>query len=121
MGAGISARGFSRGVRAGQRLNHLIAARIDGTGTAAILEGTNELTLVDNGTGDYTLTYATAYKRAPTIVVTPLGAAGDIIATLGTNSTTAVQILGWDGTDGTTAKDMDFHVLIVGSDAEDEV
>jgi len=121
MGANQGARGLSRSVQSGQRLPHLIAARIDGTGTAAILEGSNEMTLVDNGTGDYTLTFATAYKRVPSVVVTPLGAAGDIVATLGTVSATAVQILGWDGTDGTTPKDMDFHMVVVGSDAEDEI
>lgn len=116
-----NARGFARDVQSRQRLMHMIAARVDGTGTASILEGGNEMTLTDNGTGDYTLTFGTAYKRVPSVVVTPIGAAGDIIASIGTISASAVQILGWDGTDGTTAKDMDFHVIIVGSDAEDAI
>lgn len=116
-----SARGFARSLNARQRLAHMIAARVDGTGTAAMLEGGQEITLTDNGTGDYTLTFAQAFERIPTVVVTPIGAAGDIVATIGTISVSAVQILGWDGTDGTTAKDMDFHVLIMGFDAADEV
>lgn len=119
---GISGRGFSREVQVRQRLTHMIAARVDGTGTASILEGGNELTLTDNGTGDYTLTFSDqSFQRVPTVVVTPIGASGDVVATLGTLSTSAVQILLWDGTDGTTAKDGDFHVLIVGSDAPDAV
>lgn len=113
--------GFSRELRARQRLMHVIAGRVDGTGTASVLEGSNELTLTDNGTGDYTLTFGTAYERIPTVLVTPIGASGDIVATLGTLSTSAAQILLWDGTDGTTAKDGDFHVMIIGSNAEDEV
>lgn len=116
-----NSRGFARSVQSRQRLVHMIAGRVDGTGTAEILEGGNEMSLTDNGTGDYTLTFGQAFQRVPTVVVTPIGASGDVVATLGTLSASAVQILCWDGTDGTTAKDADFHVMIVGSDGPDVI
>jgi len=120
MAGGRSARETSSVLRTRQRLPYIIAARVDGTGTASILEGSNDLTLVDTGVGDYLLTLKNgAAARVMTVVVTPIGAAGDIVATLGTVSATAVQILGWDATDGTTAKDMDFHVMIMVSDSGD--
>ena len=105
------------GVLNRQRLVHMIAGRVQGTGTAAMLEGGNELTLTDNGTGDYTLAISPAYARVPTVLCQSLTA--DAIAQVGTISASSIQVLGFDATDGTTAKDIDFHILIVGSDAED--
>lgn len=116
MPQGYSARGFARDLKVRQRNPHMIAARVDGTGTAAMIEGGNEITLTDNGTGDYTLTFAQPFKRIPSVVATPIGASGDVVCTIGTISVSAVQILCWDGTDGTTAKDADFHALILGFD-----
>lgn len=117
----VSIRGFARAPQCRQRLVHIIAARVDGTGTASILEGGNELTLTDNGTGDYTLTFATAFARVPVVVVTPISTTGDVIATIDSVSVSSVTINTWDGTDGTTAKDIDFHILIVGFDAADAI
>lgn len=117
----IGGRGFARGVQNKQRNAHLIAARVDGTGTASILAGSRELTLTDNGTGDYTLTFATAFQRTPVVVASPISTTGDVILSIHSVSTTAVRILAWDGTDGTTAKDIDFHAMIMGFDAADEV
>ncbi len=108
-----------REIKSSQRLPRMLGLRVDGTGTASILEGGSDATLTDNGTGDYTLTFAKAFLRVPTVVVTPIGAAGDIAVTLGAIAAGSVQILGWDGTDGTTAKDMDFHVLVLGNDTAD--
>ena len=111
---------FQRSVKAGQARVHVIPARVDGTGTAAILSGGQELTLVDNGVGDYTLTFAPgAFAAVPTILVTPV--TDETICRIGTLSASSVQILCDDATDGTTAKDADFHVMIVGSDSADEV
>ncbi len=108
-----------REIKGTQRLPRVLAFRVDGTGTASILEGSFDAALTDNGTGDYTLTFTKAFARTPVVVVTPIGASGDVIATLDTISTTAVIINTWDGTDGTTAKDADFHVLVHGWDAAD--
>jgi len=97
----------------------MIFARIDGTGTAAVLEGKQELALTDNGVGDYTLTFAQAFVRVPTVVATVLTT--DTYAMISTVSTTAVRILVKQVADGSTATDADFHVMILGSDASDEV
>jgi len=108
-----------RDIKGTQRLPRLLAFRVDGTGTASILEGKFDATLTDTGTGDYLLTFAKPFARLPVVLISPIGAAGDIFATIGTVSATAVQILGWDGSDGVTAKDMDFHVQVIGFDSVD--
>lgn len=112
------ARGFSRSVKCRQRLPHIIGARVDGTGTAAMLEGTQEITLTDNGTGDYTLTFAVPFKRVPVVVASALTAATHI--KLHAVAVGSVQIKTY-AMDGTTAQDADFHVQILGFDAADEV
>ena len=109
-----------REIKSTQRLARLIGLRVDGTGTASILAGGHDAVLTDTGTGDYLLTFVQPFARLPVVTISPIGAAGDIVATIGTVSASAVQILGWDGTDGTTAKDMDFHVLVLGYDSADE-
>lgn len=109
-----------REIKGTQRLPRLLAFRVDGTDTASILEGAFDATLTDNGTGDYTLTFAKPFVRIPVCVVTPIGASGDIIATIETAATTGFDIRLWDGTDGTTAKDGDFHVLFIGWDSADQ-
>lgn len=115
-----SGRGYlTRSVKAGQRLPHLIGIRLDGTGTASILEGSNEATLVDNGTGDYTLTFAQSFARVPVVVATTLTA--DSVLQINTITASALNILAFDATDGTTAKDVDMHIMILGFDAADEV
>lgn len=114
-----NARGFARELQSRQRLIHVIGSRVDGTGTAALLSGSNELTLTDNGTGDYTLTFDVAFKQVPVVVATPVTAG--ISLQIGTLSASAVQILAVATSDGTTATDADFHVMIMGSDAADEV
>lgn len=114
-----SARGFARAVNSRQRLVHMIAARVDGTGTAALLSGSQELTLTDNGTGDYTLTLATPAQQVPTVLLTSKTSAVEV--RLGTVTASAVQVLGFASADGTTATDCDFDVLIIASDAADEV
>jgi len=112
----------TREVRNMQRGPRMIAAQIDGTGTAALLVGSaREVVLTDNDTGDYTLEVSSPFAREPVVVATPVGAAGDVVVTLGTVTASSIQILAWDGTDGTTAKDADIHVMIMGFDAEDEI
>ncbi len=108
-----------RDVKSPQRQMRLMGLRVDGTGTASILEGAQMATLTDNGTGDYTLALTESLGRLPVVVATPVTA--DVIIQIGTLAIDSVQILCFDATDGTTAKDADFHVLIVGSEVADEV
>ena len=118
--ASRSAREVSTELRTRQRLAYFIGARVDGTGTVSVVEGSNELTITDTGVGDWLLTLSNgAAGRVMTVVATPISATGDAIITIGTVTASAVQILGWDGTDGTTAKDVDFHVMILVSDSGD--
>jgi len=99
-----------------QRKMRLLQLNLDGTGTAA-LEGASKLeaTLVDNGTGDYTVTFDKAFTQAPSVVGTTKTA--DSIVQVSAVSTTAFTIKGFDATDGTTAKDVDIQIIVVGSDA----
>jgi len=113
-----SVRDFARGVSNRQRLVHTIFSRVDGTGTASLLSGSKELTLTDNGVGDYTLTFAQPYVQVPVVSVTSVTSAVNV--QLFAVSVSAVQIKTF-AVDGTTPKDADFHVVIIGSDAESEV
>ena len=92
---------------------------VDGTGTASITSGSTQGTLVDNGTGDYTLTFSDVYERAPIVVVTPVTA--DVNCNIDAVSASAVSITCFDSTDGTTAKDADFHMIVMGYDAVEEL
>lgn len=110
-----------RQVKSSQRAPRLLAFRVTGTGTAVIDLGGTDATLTDNGTGDYTLTFAKAFSRVPVVSVIAVSATGDVLCSLGTVSATAVQIKCWDGTDGTTAKDAVFHAIVVGYDSPDQI
>lgn len=84
--------------------------------------GSTDFTVTDNGTGDVTLTFVAPFKRAPIVVAMPLAAAGDAIVTLQAQpSATAVRLLVWDATDGTTAKDnIPLNVMVIGYDTADQ-
>ena len=113
----MGARGFARGMNARQRMVHEIHAKLTGTGTAALNHGAQELSLTDNGTGDYTLTLLTPAKRILAVHATPLTA--DCAVQVGTVSVSAVQLLATDL--AAVAKDAVMYVTIVVSDAADEV
>lgn len=100
-----------------QRKMRMMSAKVDGTGTAA-LSGTcsNNMSLTDNGTGDYTLAMSIAFKRVPEVVATPI--TDNIVCKIGTVTASAVQIL-TENLSG-VATDADFHVMILGSDSADQ-
>lgn len=89
---------------------------VDGSGTAAISVGSTDATLTDNGTGDWTLTFTKAFKRAPICVVT--GATRAQLQTAPT--TTAVRILGFNAA-GSAAADQVFTVFCLGYDDDVEI
>lgn len=105
-----------RDLKISQRLCRVIAVLLDGTGTAAV-DGLckSDVAITDNGVGDYTLTFAKAFNRAPQVVASSRTAG--IIIKIHATSTTAVQIKTY-AVDGTTATDCDLEVMIIGSDAE---
>lgn len=101
-----------------QRLMRIMSVKVDGTGTAA-LSGTcsSNMSLTDNGTGDYTLTFDIPFKRAPEVMVTPI--TDNIVAKIISSAVTAVNI-GTENLSG-SATDADFHVIILGSDTADQI
>lgn len=105
-----------REIKGTQRLPRMLAISVDGTGTASIVEGSTDVSLTDNGTGDYTLTFAKALARTPVVVASPLTA--DRFAQIHTVSASAVTIKTFKVSDQTAA-DADFHVLLLGWDSPD--
>ena len=91
---------------------------LTGTGTAALSgPDARNCSLVDNNTGDYTLTFDVPFAATPVVQLT--SATADSIALIGTLTASSVQIRGFDATDGTTAKDIVVHVSIIGSEVAD--
>lgn len=87
----------------------LIPFRVDGTGTASILEGGNQLTLTDNGTGDYTLTLRRPGRRTLVVAgVVPLTAGLSFKITAVSSSAVQIQF-----DDDTVATDTDFHGALI--------
>ena len=109
-----------REIKGTQRLSRLLGLRVDGTGTASILEGVNDAVLTDNGVGDWTLTWAKPFARVPEVVAMPL--AVDVVLSIvpGSLTNAAVQIKARSVAASPAAADCDFHVIVLGSDAVDE-
>lgn len=105
-----------REIKGTQRLPRLLAFKLDGTGTAALNEGANDAALTDSGTGDYLLTFTKPFARAPVVVVTPITAETLVRVVI---TSTAVQVLCFD-VDGTTAKDADVELMVLGWDTPDK-
>lgn len=108
-----------------QRKTRIIPVRLDGSAVAGgtdttdgILEGSQHVTVTENGSGDYTFTFNTGFSRTPVVMVTPVT---DVTTCrIKAVSTTSVQIeqVGADQT--TPEADADFHMLIIGFDAADQ-
>ena len=111
---------FKRSVKGQQRRMRMLSVKLDGTGTAA-LDGSDKfsMTLTDNGVGDYTLTYDSAYQRAPEVFVTSITTG--IHCEVTASSATACTIETFDVATGATPTDADMYVLIVGSDDADAI
>lgn len=109
---------FRRLVESSQRKVRLEMFQVNGT-TPVINIGSTRATLTDNGAGDWTLTLQEPSQRTP--VVFPVSYDADLIVTVGTVSNSAVQILAFDATDGTTPKDGDFAVMVACFDTEEEL
>ena len=98
----------------------IICLTVDGTGTAAISGPDADLvTLTDNGTGDYTITFATALQELPYIFA-PMSLTADICymhhATAPTR--TVVRILSKSVEASPAATDADFQVMMLVHTAE---
>lgn len=109
---------MKRSVKSTQRLPRLLAFKVTGTGTAAIGEGSTDAVLTDNGTGDYTITFNTAFARAP--ICAGNSTTANIHCEISSSSTTAVRVL-TRATSTNTLTDAVFHLLVVGFDAADAI
>lgn len=105
-----------RSIKSPQRLPRQLAFKVTGTGTAAITIGSRDATLVDNTTGDYTLTFTQPFARAPIVVASCETAT--CYAEIASATTTSVNIL--TKSNGDVATDAVFHVIVQGFDAADE-
>lgn len=77
-----------------------------------------QCTLTDTGTGDKLITLNEGFASDDLVVQVSVATA-DAVAQIGTITASSVQILTFDATDGTTAKDAIVHVTIIGSDVQD--
>ena len=110
---------LKRSVKSTQRAMRQLELIIDGTGTAALSGPASEhASLVDNGTGDYTISFDDSFSQIPVCI--PVCLTADCVVDTMVPAINQVQITLVDATDGTTAKDGDFHLLVVGSDVEDK-
>lgn len=95
----------------------LIPFKVQGTSTAQILIGSQDATLVDNGTGDYTLTLKRG--RAGDIVAagTLIGSAGGIKVVAPSNDTINVQTFDAAG----SAADRNFYLFVFVTDTDQDI
>lgn len=105
-----------REIKSPQRLPRQLHIKMDGTGAASILIGSKDASLADNGVGDYTLTFAKPFARAPIVVASSL-TAGAVIQ-IASASASACQLLVTDL--AAAPKDADLMVIVQGFDAADE-
>lgn len=106
-----------REIKSTQRLPRQLALKVNGVGgSPAIQIGQFDATLEDNGTGDYTLTFAKPFARAPICVASCETAS--CYAEIAAATATSVQILTKANDD--TATDAVFHLIVQGYDAADE-
>lgn len=111
-----------REIKSSQRRVRKLFFKVTGTGTAAINQGGTDAVLTDNGTGSYKLLFNTPGQRLLSCSVTPISDAGDVVATVHSDTgPTKLEIRTFEASDGTTAKDAVFYAEAVLSDDAAEV
>lgn len=108
--------GMGQSVQVPQLKPRIEAFRVDGVGTANIALGSTDATLVDNGTGDFSLTWTKAFARAPIVVVTGKAGRAQLLSAA---TTTAVNVGCFDASG--VAADDEFCALVVGFDSAMEI
>lgn len=110
--------GLKRNLQIEQRACIIKAFHIDETtGTPVLAVGSTDGSIVDNGPGDYTITFTEPFTRVMGAQVSVVEA--DCIAHVAALSTTAVQVVLFEA-DGVTAEDADCYVWVMGANASDE-
>lgn len=106
---------FSRSVKHPQRLMRMLSCKVTGA-SGALTEGQFDMSIVKNGTGDYTLTFNEAFARIP-MVCANSRSASHVIQVV--PSKTNVQLLA--KTDAGVAADSNLDVIILGADSADQI
>lgn len=108
--------GGNKRIQVPQLKPRLETFRVSGSGTAAIALGSTDASLVDNGTGDYSLTWTTPFAREPIVICTAKAGRAQCLSAA---TTTGVNI-GSFGATGTAADD-DINVFVLGYDSSMEL
>lgn len=105
---------MKRSIQSNQRKVVQLHVIANAAGTALTGLDAAQVSLTDTGTGDKLITLD---ERLNDIVVSVSVGTADAIAQIGTinEANKTIQILTFDATDGTTAKDAIVHVQITGS------
>lgn len=103
---------MKRSIKSNQRKVVEFNVIANAAGTALTGLDSNLITMTDTGTGDKLLTLPETLNDTVVVAST---ATADAIVQIGTITGTTVQVLTFDATDGTTAKDAIVHVTIKGS------
>lgn len=105
--------GFRREVRMPQVAPRMEGFRIINTATVpALTIGQNQASIVDNGVGDYSLTWTKPFKREPVVVCT--GHAGERAQAAANATKSGCQVLSFDAAGVASEGSMD--VLVIGWD-----
>lgn len=115
---------MKRSIKSAQRKTRVLAVRLEGsTGTLSV-EGldANQVTVTDNGVGDYTITFNTAFAEAPHVVASP--EATGIMHHFSSITASAVRVVtklvDQDATYAApAAAEADLQVIVIGHDITD--
>lgn len=103
-----------------QRRTVLLPMTILGSsGTPSIDEGATQATVADTGQGIYTVTFGTAFGRAPVVVATPVAATGVELFCIVRDVTVSSFVVEVTDEAGTLT-DADVHLMIAGFEIADE-
>ena len=115
---------MKRSVQSSQRKVRILALRIEGSTGTPTLEGLdkNQCTIVDNGVGDYSITYNDAFAEAPHVSLSA-EATGIMLYSSVTSSTTLrviCKLVDQDTTYGApAAAEADVQIIVIGHDITD--
>jgi len=107
--------GFRRTCRVPQLAPRMESYFIDGTGTASIDIGSEDGTLTDNGTGDYSVTFKQPFTRAPIVIVTGRTHPAQLLA----SATTTGFRVGCFNNGTNAAVDDKLYAIVLGYDGEE--
>jgi hypothetical protein len=108
---------MQRNLKSTQRMNRVLALKIDTTGSGTILRGSSDCSIVRNGAGDISVTFANSFLAAPIAVATS-EVAGCYIGHGAAPSKTAIRLLQKTVAAG-TATDGIMDIFVWGFDTAD--